>query len=71
MSNTGYIKHELQHIRSRGSAVSIATGYGLDDRGVDVRVQVGSRILSSQCRLDWFWGPSIFYPAGIAGLGRA
>jgi hypothetical protein len=29
---------------SRDSAVGIATGYGLDDRGVGVRVPVGSRI---------------------------
>jgi hypothetical protein len=27
---------------SRGSSVGIATGYGLDDRGVGVRVPVGS-----------------------------
>jgi hypothetical protein len=39
------------------SAVGIATGYGLDDRGVGVRVPVGSRIFSSQCRLDLLWGP--------------
>jgi hypothetical protein len=29
------------------SAVGIATGYGLDGRGVGVRVPVGSRIFSS------------------------
>jgi hypothetical protein len=28
----------------RGSAASIATGYGLDDREVEVRMSVGSRI---------------------------
>jgi hypothetical protein len=27
--------------------VGIATGYGLDDRGVGVRIQVGSRIFTS------------------------
>jgi hypothetical protein len=32
---------------SRGSAVGIATGYGLDDRGVRVRVQIGSRMFTS------------------------
>jgi hypothetical protein len=31
-------------MRSRDIAVGIATGYGLDDRGVGVRVPVGSRI---------------------------
>jgi hypothetical protein len=30
--------------RSRVSALGIATSYGLDDRGVGVRVPVGSRI---------------------------
>jgi hypothetical protein len=33
--------------RGRDSAVGIATGYAPDDRGVRVRVQVGSRIFSS------------------------
>jgi hypothetical protein len=28
---------------SRDSAVGVATGYGLDDRGVGVRVPVGTR----------------------------
>jgi hypothetical protein len=32
---------------SRDSVVGIATGYGLDDRGVGVRVPVWSRIFSS------------------------
>jgi hypothetical protein len=33
--------------RSRGSSVSIATGYGMDDGGVRVRVPMGSGILFS------------------------
>jgi hypothetical protein len=37
---------------SRDSAVGIATGYGLDDRGVGVRVPLGSRIFSSPRRPD-------------------
>jgi hypothetical protein len=37
---------------SRDSAVGIATSYGLDDRGVGVRVPVGSRIFSSPNRSD-------------------
>jgi hypothetical protein len=32
---------------SLGSAVGIASDYGLDDRGVGVRVPVGSRIYTS------------------------
>jgi hypothetical protein len=35
---------------SRDSVVGIATGYRLDDRGVGVRVPVGSRIFSMSSR---------------------
>jgi hypothetical protein len=34
-------------VRSRDSVVGIAAGYGLDDRGVGVRVPVRSRIFTS------------------------
>jgi hypothetical protein len=43
--------------RSRVSVVGIATGHGLDERGVGVRVPVGSRIFSSPRRPDRFWSP--------------
>jgi hypothetical protein len=39
---------------SRDSALGIATGYGMNDRGVGVRVPVGARIFSSPRRLDRF-----------------
>jgi hypothetical protein len=42
---------------SRDRVVGIATGYGLNDRGVGVRVPVGSKIFSSPRRPDRFWGP--------------
>jgi hypothetical protein len=35
---------------------TIATGYGLDERGVGIRVPIGARIFSSRCRPDRFWG---------------
>jgi hypothetical protein len=41
----------------RDSAVGIATGYSLDDRGVGDEVPVGSRIFSSPRRPDRLWGP--------------
>jgi hypothetical protein len=44
-------------MRSRDSAVGIATGYVLDDRGVGVRVPVWSRIFTSSCCPDRLWGP--------------
>jgi hypothetical protein len=41
------------YIVNRDSSVGIAAGYGLDDRGVGVRVSVGSRILFSSRHPDW------------------
>jgi hypothetical protein len=46
------------------SAVCLALGYGLDGRGVRVRVPMGSRIFSSPDRL---WGP----PKGSFPGGKA
>jgi hypothetical protein len=42
---------------SHDSVVDIATGYGLDVRGVRVRVPVGSRIFSSPSRPGQLRGP--------------
>jgi hypothetical protein len=42
-----------EFVEVRG-AVGIATGYGLDDGGVGVRVPVGARFFSSPRRLDRF-----------------
>jgi hypothetical protein len=42
---------------SRDSVVGIATGYGLDDREVGVRVPVGSRIFFFPRLSDRLWGP--------------
>jgi hypothetical protein len=63
-----WVNYKLQ----RDSAVGIATGYGLDDRGVGVRVPVGSRIFSSPRRPDWFLGPTqspIQWIPGALSLG--
>jgi hypothetical protein len=45
-----------------GSAVGIATGYGLDDRGVGVRVPVGPRIFTSRYSPDRSEAHPAFYP---------
>jgi hypothetical protein len=63
---------------SRAIVVGIATGYGLDDRGVGVRVPVGSRIFSSPRCPDRLWGstqlPIQWVPEvlsqGVKWLGR-
>jgi hypothetical protein len=50
--------YDIVHMgRSRDSVVGIETSYGLDDRGVRVRVPVGSRIFFSRRRSDRLWGP--------------
>jgi hypothetical protein len=50
------------------SAVGIATGYGLDDRGVWVRVPVGSRIFSFPSLPDRLWVPPNLRSNGYWGL---
>jgi hypothetical protein len=50
------------------SVVGIATGYGLDARGVLVRVPVGSRILSSPSCLNWLWDQTNLLSNGYRGL---
>jgi hypothetical protein len=58
---SGLMSNKVVHSRerrSRDSVVGIATGYGLDDRGVGVRVTVGSTIFSSSRRPDRPPGPS-------------
>jgi hypothetical protein len=42
---------------ARDSVFGIATGYGLDDRGVGVRVPGGANIFSFPSRPDRLWGP--------------
>jgi hypothetical protein len=53
--------------RTRDSVVGIVTSYGLDDRGVGVRVPVGSRIFSSPRRPDRLWGPPSILSNGYRG----
>jgi hypothetical protein len=56
------------HRDSSVGMVGIATGYGLDDRGVGVRVPVGSRIFTPPFRSDRLWGPSNLPSSGYLGL---
>jgi hypothetical protein len=43
----------------------MATGYGMEDGGVGIRVPVGSRIFTSPYRLDRLW-----YPLGLLANGN-
>jgi hypothetical protein len=56
------------YLLNQDSVVGIATSYGLEDRGVGVRVPVGSRILSSPRRPDRLWGPPNLLPNMYRGL---
>jgi hypothetical protein len=53
------------YTRSRDSSVGIATRYAQDDRGVGVRVPVGSRILSTS--FNRLWGHPASYPMRTGG----
>jgi hypothetical protein len=63
-----YFTNPRKKKRSRDSAVDIATGYGLDDGGVGVQVQVESRIVSSPRRPNRLWGPLSLPSSGYRGL---
>jgi hypothetical protein len=47
--------------------VGTATGYGLDDRGVGVRVLIGWRVFASPYRPDRPWGPPRLLSNGYRG----
>jgi hypothetical protein len=55
-------------LKSRDSVVGIATGYGLDDLGVGVRVPVGSIIFPGRRRPNLLWGPPSLLSNGYRGL---
>jgi hypothetical protein len=52
----------------RDSAVCIATGYGLDDQEVKVRVPVRATIFTSPCCPDRLWSPPSLLSKGYRGL---
>jgi hypothetical protein len=55
---------------SRDSSVGIATGYGLNDRRVGVRVSVKARSFSSPRCPDRLWGPPSLLSNGYRGVKR-
>jgi hypothetical protein len=56
------------YIHPGHSAVGIATGYGMEDREVGVRVPVGSKMFSSSRRPDRLWGPPSLLSNGYRGI---
>jgi hypothetical protein len=61
------IKYQLYAHESHSSIVGIMTGYGLDNRGVRVRVPVGSRTFTSPYHPDQLWGPPNLQTNGYGG----
>jgi hypothetical protein len=62
-----YSRTIIDSEESRNSAVDIATGYGLDDQWVRIRVPVGARIFTSPCRPYRLWGPPSLLSNGYRG----
>jgi hypothetical protein len=62
------IVHGKEVTRDSEVGIAITNNYGLEDRGVGVRVPVGPRIFSSQRRLDRLWGPLNLLSNGYRGL---
>jgi hypothetical protein len=52
-----YFQEMFYTFRSQDNVLGIATGYGLDERQVGVRVPVESRIFSSRRHPVRLWGP--------------
>jgi hypothetical protein len=61
-------KTSVSHwIKSSGSSVGIANGYGLDDRGSEFRLSLGSRILTSPRGSGRMWDPRNLQSNGYRG----
>jgi hypothetical protein len=64
-SKTGLkIWHLLLYMRSRGSAGSIVSDYGLDDRAIEVRSPTGADFSSSPCVQTGSGAHPASYPMG-------
>jgi hypothetical protein len=60
------IRYKLNNVENCGSADGVAADYGLDDRGVGVRVPVVTKF--SSCRSGRLWDSPISYPVGAGAL---
>jgi hypothetical protein len=63
-ANSPFIGHPTIVLYNQDSVVGIATGYGLDDWGVGVRVPVGSRIFFSHVVRTVSGAHEASYPMG-------
>jgi hypothetical protein len=60
----------LLNFYCKSIAIGIATDYGLDDQGVEVRVPVGSRMFTSPCHPERLCGPPSLLSSGYPGVKR-
>jgi hypothetical protein len=67
IASNGWMIITKNTYRSRDSSVSIATDYRLDNHMVEVRIPVGSRILSSPRRPHRPWAHPTSYLMGTGG----
>jgi hypothetical protein len=61
------VKEKYAFIKRRGSAVGVVTGYGLDGRGVGVRVPVGVRFSPLHVVQTGSGAHPASYPMGTGG----
>jgi hypothetical protein len=67
--NWFYFGSTTAYIRSRGSSVSIVSGYGLDDRAIEVRSPAGAKGFFLQPLWpNWLWGPPSLLSNGYRGV---
>jgi hypothetical protein len=59
---------KLIHRKGEKQGSGIATGYGLDGRGVGVRLPVGERFFSSPRSPERLWGPPSLLTNRYRGL---
>jgi hypothetical protein len=71
ISGCSLFEKVITFFRSQDSVVGIATGYGLEDREVGVRVPVASRIFSSPRRPAWLWSSPNLLSGGSFPGGKA
>jgi hypothetical protein len=65
--NWNILSSYYRKVRNEDSVVGIVTGYGLDDRGIGVRVPVGSRFFSLFRVVQTGSGVHSAYPMGTSG----
>jgi hypothetical protein len=67
-THTPNMNSSILLIREPGGLVSIVSGYGLDDRAIEVRSPAGASDFSSNLCPDRLWGPLSLLYNGYRGV---